>query len=280
MIDLHVHSTASDGTFTPEELAREGREFALMALTDHDNSDGVADFLAESHRLDVSAPRLAGVELSVNPGEGYHKFHLLGLGFDPAAVPLQKLMRVIREGREDRNQRTFRKLAELGMPLEYEEVRKYAQGAVMARPHFARALVAHGWAKDVKDAFDRILGDGCPAHLPRFRAEPADAIAAIHTSGGIAVMAHPRFWTSDPQALRRGLARLREVGLDGIEAYYQINAPHETLDHLAAARELNLLITAGSDFHGANKTAITLGMNIPDEKDLIDALLAKIAVYR
>ena len=278
MIDFHVHSTASDGTETPEALAEKSRDFAAMALTDHDNCDGCARFLAECERLGVTGRRLAGIELSIEPGEGYAKFHLLGLGIDPAAPCLTDFLDEIRAGRNERNVAILAKLNALGVPIAHADVAKYANGKIVARPHIARVLVEKGFAASVADAFARYVGDGAPAYVTRYRPAQARAIDVIHRAGGVAVMAHPRYWTSDPDALAAGLARLKDLGLDGIEAEYQANAPEETILHLRTARALGLAVTAGSDFHGANKPTVTLGMAVADEEAFLapfwDALAA------
>lgn len=275
LIDLHVHSTASDGTYAPEALAEQGRSFALMALTDHDTCGGTQAFLDASRQLGVTAPRWAGVELSVEPGAGYGKFHLLGLGINPAAPSLTTFLADILDGRNARNVVILQKLQNLGLHIELADAQKFSDGRILARPHFARALVEKGYAASVLDAFGRFLGDGKPAYVDRYRPTPEAAIAAIHRAGGLAVMAHPRYWTSDPAALRTGLARLKDVGLDGVEAVYEANQLGETVDHLMAAHALGLLVTAGSDFHGANKPTISLGMDVGDEEAFIAPLLAR-----
>ena len=270
MIDFHVHSTASDGTVSPEKLAERGRDFTAMALTDHDNCDGCARFLAACERLGVTGRRLAGIELNVEPGEGNGEFHMLGLGIDPAAACLTEFLDEIRAGRNERNAKMLAKLNGIGIPITAEEVGKYANGKIVARPHFARVIVEKGFAESVADAFARYVAVGAPAYVTRYRPAQARAIEVIHRAGGVAVMAHPRYWTSDADTLKAGLARLKDLGLDGVEAEYQANAPEETILHLRTAYALGLAVTAGSDFHGANKPAITLGMEVADE----DAFLA------
>ncbi len=278
MIDFHVHSTASDGTVPPEELAERGRDFTAMALTDHDNCDGCARFLAACERLGVTGRRLAGIELNVEPGAGNGEFHMLGLGIDPAASCLADFLEEIRAGRNERNAKMLAKLNGLGIPIAAEEVGKYANGKIVARPHFARVIVEKGFAESVADAFARYVGVGAPAYVTRYRPAQARAIDVIHRAGGVAVMAHPRYWTSDPDTLKAGLAHLKDLGLDGVEAEYQANAPEETILHLRTAYALGLAVTAGSDFHGANKPAITLGMAVADEEAFLapfwDALAA------
>ena len=277
MIDLHVHSTASDGTCSPEELAELGRSFTVMALTDHDSTDGCACFVDACRRLKVEGLRLPGIELSVNPGEGYGQFHMLGLGIDPDAPSLTEFLKRIRTGREERNVRMVERLTSLGMPVTMDEVRRYAGSEIVARPHIARVLIEKGFAKSVKDAFYRFIGPKAVAYVSRYRPTQAEAIDVIHAAHGAAVMAHPRFWTSDAGLLADGLARLKDLGLDGVEAVYQANLPLETPMHLRVARSLGLAVTAGSDFHGANKNAITLGMDVENERDFIAPLLDALA---
>ena len=277
MIDLHVHSTASDGPCPPEELAERGRSFSVMALTDHDNTDGCARFLAASRRLGVDGLRLPGIELSVDPGAGYGQFHLLGLGIDPDAPRLVEFLARIRAGRVERNAKMMEKLAALGMPVSEEEVRRHAGGEIVARPHIARVLVEKGFAESVKDAFERFVGKNAVAYVSRYRPSQEEAIEVIHAAHGAAVMAHPRFWTSDARLLADGFARLKDLGLDGVEAVYQANLPLETPMHLRLARAAGLAVTAGSDFHGANKSAITLGMDVEDEESFLAPLFAALA---
>ena len=280
MIDFHVHSTASDGTVSPEELAERGRDFTAMALTDHDNCDGCARFLAACERLGVTGRRLAGIELNVEPGGGNGEFHMLGLGIDPAAPCLADFLEEIRAGRNERNAKMLAKLNGLGIPIAAEEVGKYANGKIVARPHFARVIVEKGFAESVADAFARYVGVGAPAYVTRYRPAQARAIDIIHRAGGVAVMAHPRYWTSDPDTLKAGLAHLKDLGLDGVEAEYQANAPEETILHLRTAYALGLAVTAGSDFHGANKPTITLGMTVADEEEFLAPFWEALAAVR
>ena len=280
MIDFHVHSTASDGTVPPEELAARSRDFAAMALTDHDNCDGCARFLAECKRLGVTGRRLAGIELNVEPGEGHGEFHMLGLGIDPAAPCLAEFLAEIRAGRKERNAKMIAKLNGLGIPITAEEVGKYANGEIVARPHFARVLVEKGFAENISDAFARYVDVGGLAYVTRYRPAQSRAIEVIHRAGGVAVMAHPRYWTSDADDLKAGLARLKDIGLDGVEAEYQANAPEETILHLRTAYALGLAVTAGSDFHGENKPTITLGMSVADEEAFLVPFWEALAAVR
>lgn len=286
MIDLHVHSSGSDGTCSPAELAEMGRDFYAMALTDHDNCDGVEEFMrvcGSVHR-DSERIRLAGIELSVDPGEGYGIFHLLGLGMDPGNEGLKGLLRRILDGRNERNAKILARFESIGIRIPADEIAAYAHGDILARPHFAKWLVDHGYSGDVKAAFDAYLTPSSPpetkCYVSRFRPDPKDAFDAIHAAGGAAIMAHPRYWTKDPAALRTGLSRLKAAGLDGIEAIYQANEPGETVEHVRAAKELGLCMTAGSDFHGSNKPSVTLGMDVDDEVAFLRPLLERIGFWR
>ena len=276
MIDLHVHSTASDGTLSPAEIAKRGRDFSVLALTDHDNTDGLAEFLSAAGAVGIS-----GIELSVEPGEGYRRFHLLGLGFDPDNAPLKAFLQRILDGRNARNVRMAENFARIGIAIPPDDLARYAHGEVLARPHFAAWLVDHGYAPDVSTAFATYLTADSPpgtrCYEERYRPDPGEAFDLIHAAHGVAIMAHPRFWTSDPALLRAGLRRLKERGLDGIEAVYQANLPGETIEHLRAARELDLAVTAGSDFHGANKPNITLGMTVDDEASFLAPFFAALS---
>lgn len=280
MIDLHVHSTASDGTSSPEELAARGRDFALMALTDHDNCDGGRRFLSACLELGIAAPRWAGIELSLEPGKGHGEFHMLGLGINPESTALEGYLKKICDGRNERNLAMVKKLNDIGVAIAFEDVVKHAGGEIVARPHFARALIEKGYASDVKDAFLKYLGHGAPAYVSRFHPSPESAIKMIHAAGGLAVMAHPNLWTENFEELEENLKRLKDFGLDGIEAIYQANHRGVTVEHLLMANRLDLLVTAGSDFHGMNKVDIKLGMTVQDEAAFIEPLLARWAAYQ
>ena len=287
MIDLHLHSTASDGTLSPAELAHRGSDFSVMAITDHDNCDGVGEFLSACSELnidDTEKIRLAGIELSVEPGAGYDKFHLLGLGIDPYNDGIKRFLKKVISGRNERNKKIISRFASIGIIIPEDEIANYAHGEILARPHFANWLTDHGYSTDVRTAFKDYLTPSSPpstcCYVSRYHPDPAEAFKVIHAAGGVAVMAHPKYWTKDSRMLRDGLAKLKEAGLDGIEAVYQANELEETVDHLRAARELGLCVTAGSDFHGANKPTIPLGMNVENEREFLAPFFECLAKYR
>ena len=259
-VDFHVHSTASDGTCSPSELTEKAKGFAAIALTDHDNCDGLEDWKG-----------IPGIELSIEPGEGFDKFHLLGLGIDPLNTGLKDFLRRVLDGRNARNARIIENFRRRG--IEMPDVESYAHGEVLARPHFARWLVDHGHAADIRDAFAKYLLPDSPVatrcYEERWHPTQEEAFRAIHEAGGICVMAHPKYWRTDWKttgpdyaAAERELAALKERGLDGVEALYQANTNEENIAFTRIATKLGYLKTAGSDFHGANKPTIPLGMEV------------------
>ena len=261
-VDLHVHSTVSDGTCTPAEIAERAKGFAAIALTDHDNCDGLWGWKG-----------IAGIELSIEPGKGFDKFHLLGLGIDPAHEGLNRFLRRILDGRNGRNRRIVANFRRLG--IEMEGVEEYAHGEVLARPHFAKYLVEHGHASSVKEAFATYLLPDSPretrCYEERWHPSQEEAFRVIHAAGGICVMAHPKYWRRDWgvrgcdfAAAERELAALKERGLDGIEAKYEANTCEENVGFTRVATKLGYLKTAGSDFHGENKPTIPLGMEVAE----------------
>lgn len=259
IVDLHFHSTASDGSLTPKELAARTKDFEVAALTDHDTADGVEEFLSSP----IGAKRrFSGCEFSISTPKIYGEFHLLGLNFDPSNDRLRELFVRIIRGRDERNLAMVERLRQLGMAITDEMIAKYVGGNVLGRPHIARALIEVGAAKDIADAFDRYLSRGTPGYVERYRPEAKEVFDIIHAAGGVALMAHPKFWTTDVSRLESGLRELKSQGLDGIEAVYQQNIVEETICHLKLAKELDFCVSAGSDFHGENKTSSQFGMEI------------------
>ena len=281
-VDFHVHSTASDGTFAPSELVEQAERgaFAAFAHTDHDNCDGVAEFLA----AEASVPRIAGVELSIEPGEGFDRFHLLALGVDPRNAELKSFLRGILEGRNGRNERIFANFHRLGIDIKPEP-----HGEVLARPHFARWLVDNGYAADIPSAFEKYLLSDSPeetrCYEERYHPSQEETFRIVHAAGGICVMAHPKYWRRewkrsgcDYAAAERELARLKEAGLDGLECHYQANLPEENMEFTRIAARLGLLKSAGSDFHGSNKSTIPLGMEV--DESFIAPLMEALGIIR
>ena len=278
MLDLHVHSSYSDGSETPETLVAlaKAAHVRALALTDHDNVFGIPEFLAACREAEFLG--IAGVEVSANVESG--TLHILGLGIYAGNEALRDALNEVLEGREERNMRIVEKLQDLGFNIAYDEVLEVAGEDVVGRPHFAQVMVARGWVDSIEEAFARYLEKGQPAYVDRFRFQPEEAIARIRDAGGVPVMAHPMSVTEDFAELREVVSKLTDAGLRGIEAYYNGHSPEETLECLRLAKRHGLLVTGGSDFHGESvKPGIRIGIGngslfVPDR--LLEPLLAEI----
>lgn len=257
MIDLHTHSTASDGSLSPTALARAGKAAGLevMALTDHDCAKGLDEFLAETERLGMRG--VPGIELSAEVSGG--QLHLVGLGFDHRAPALQTAFQKMLGGRDARNQAMLSAFHLHGIDLTMEEVAHYAGDELVSRVHFAQALIARGLAADLTEAFERYLGKGALCYRDRFRYTPAECISMIHAAGGVVIMAHPLSLEREYALLEPRIAALRDAGLDGMECFYSTYDTETTVALLRIAKRLNLVPSVGSDFHGAPKPDIFLG---------------------
>lgn len=262
MIDLHTHSTFSDGSLPPSELvalaARSG--VTQLALTDHDTTDGVCPFMAacDASLSDGSAVEgIPGVELSVDSKRG--TMHMLGYCMDAQYAGLQDMLSRIRQGREERNQRILDKLRSLGAAMEWHDVAVLSSDGVVGRPHFAQALVKGGFVDSTQKAFSHYLGNRAPAYCERYRPGAEEAIRAIRDAGGVAVLAHPVTLDMKLGRLRSLLVELSELGLQGVEVYYSEHAPSLEGAFLGLTRDLGLIATGGSDFHGDLNPRIRLG---------------------
>jgi predicted metal-dependent phosphoesterase TrpH len=254
-VDLHTHTTASDGTFEPAALVREAARQGLrvMAITDHDSTEGVAPAL-EAARDCPPLEIVAGIEINTEvPGA---EVHILGYFVDPEASWLRETLREFREERVARVHRIAERLAALGCPIDPAEVLALVKEGSAGRPHVARVMVERGYVGSVKEAFDRYLGAGRPAYVSHRKVDPREACRLVHRAGGLAVLAHPTFHQGS-EALARELAR--EALLDGIESYYPEHSPSDTARLVSLCRELGLVTTGGSDFHGPTVRAATLG---------------------
>ncbi|EKO39983.1 MAG: putative metal-dependent phosphoesterase, PHP family [Solidesulfovibrio magneticus str. Maddingley MBC34] len=256
LIDLHTHTTASDGTASPAELVAmaASKGLAAVAVTDHDTLAGLPEARAAGAKHGVEV--IAGVELSVADERG--SIHLVGLFLPDAPGPLAERLEWLRTRRHDRNKRILEKLATLGVPLQYESVTALAQGAV-GRPHIAQALLAMGAVTSFKEAFTRFLGAYGKAYVPKDKLSLPEAIELLHAEGGLAVLAHPYLLGLSGPALAETVARYRDAGLDAIEAFYTEHSQYQTLEYLALARKLGLAVSGGSDYHGAAKPGVELG---------------------
>jgi hypothetical protein len=273
-IDLHLHTTASDGVYSPSEVVQLAltHRLEVMALTDHDNVGGVA---AAEEAANGKLQVLSGVELSAQADE---ERHILGYLVDIAYPPLVDQLALLRDSRVNRMEQMVTKLAALGLPISFESVLQAAGDGSVGRPHLARAMLERGYVTSVQDAFNRYLGEGGPAYVPYHRLTPEAAIALIHAAGGVAVLAHPGHYVNH-QAI---IAALVPHGLDGVEVYYYDHSRPVTEALYWQARRYGLLMTAGSDFHRRESDgSARIGAVVhPDGAALIDAMHIRAAQYR
>lgn len=270
-VDLHAHTTASDGRATPEELiaAAVAADLQAIAITDHDTLDGLPRAEVEAARTGITL--VHGIELSTV--DGNREVHLLGLHLTQV-TRLQERLISVRAARVDRAEEMVRRLTALGMPITMEMVQEQAAGGAVGRPHVARALIAGGHVREMREAFDRWLGDGKPACVGKERVELADGIRMIHEAGGVAVWAHPQ-----ADGNRERIGRFAGLGLDGVE----VRHPSHSSDDIARIATLcdffGLLKSGGSDWHGATDGFRPLGcMQVP--APWMDAQLARAAKWR
>ena len=257
-IDLHLHTTYSDGSLPPAEvlgLAQKAGVSAL-AITDHDIVDGIPEAIEAGAHLGIEV--IPGIEISSRYGES--ELHMLGYFLDWQDSELSSRLAELRASRHRRNPRIIEKLNELGLDLTYEEVKALAGTESIGRPHIARVLMAKGYVRSAKEAFDRYLAEGAAAYVPRDLPEPAEAIAWIRTARGIPVLAHPTWVKESAEGLFALCDKLKAEGLGGIEVHYSTHKPQQTSQFLQVARRLDLLVTGGSDFHGLTKPDIEVGV--------------------
>ena len=259
LVDLHMHSTASDGSFSPSELLKMADDIGLaaIALTDHDTLSGLPEFLEESENY-KNLTAVPGIEVSVEYCG--REIHILGLFIDPDDKPLEEMLFEIRRNRNARNELIVTKLQEMGYEISLEEVLEMAGGESVGRPIFAKILVNKGYFKEPQDVFDHCLKRGAPAYCSRELPSPRKAIEKIKAAGGVAVWAHPLHRTqADRSYLRKVLKEMIPYGLDAVEAYYSSFTPAQSLAVKEVAEEFSILISGGSDFHGTNQTGIEMG---------------------
>ena len=262
-IDLHVHSTVSDGTLTPSELVDHAVEMGLsaFALTDHDTIRGVAEAKnrATWHKSGGRAIEVySGVEISA----AYKKrdIHILGLLVEETNEILDRTLSAFLENRIRRNEKMIEKFAEHGIELTMEDLSDGAESAVLTRAHFATALMKKGIVASVQEAFEKYVGDDGPCYVPREYMSPEQAIGSIKKAGGVPVLAHPLLYNLPHEELYALVDRLKKAGLAGIEVYYSTNRGQDEVNLKALANHFGLIATGGSDFHGSVKPHIELGI--------------------
>ncbi len=255
IIDLHTHSTASDGIYTPTQLLAHAKEadISILALTDHDSTDGIVEAAEAARQQGIDF--IPGIEVNTDTHGG--EVHVLGYFLEYERPAFQAILKVLRDARERRGQRMVELLNEQGVHVAWERVREIAQGSV-GRPHVAKALLEAGYVQTIGEAFDTYIGTGCPAYVPRYKLSPEDAVRLIVSANGLPVIAHP-ITLPGLTELRNWLPGLRAAGLVGLETYY---GPYTTQDEqalLTLANEYQLIPTGGTDFHGPGIHPTPLG---------------------
>lgn len=299
-VDLHTHSTASDGTDRPEALARLAKDAGLtaFALTDHDTTAGLAQAQAAARKLGVGF--VPGIELSADPASLAYAnapsttdenngvpsadvprigtLHLLGYHIQHDDLGLAKISQQQREARAQRNPMIIAKLQEQGVRIEYEDVLRVAGSTdateptgqalasepIVGRPHIAQVLLDKGYVRSIHEAFSRYIGVGGAAYARKDLLAAADAIQAIHAAGGVAVLAHPVQLRMASDDLEHAVAKLADIGLDGIETCHSDHEPGDIARFTALAEQFNMLATGGSDYHGSRKV-VALGEVVAPE---------------
>jgi len=277
-VDLHTHSTASDGSLSAGEVVRHAdrKRLAAVALTDHDGTAGLPEAARAAAGLGVRF--VPGVEISAEFAGG--TLHVVGLGIDPSGASLARLLGRMRDARDERNPRMIAKLRQLGIDISMAEVRRFARGrgggSVIGRLDMAGVLQVKGRVGSVAEAFERYLGPNAPGFVDKERLAPRQAIDAIRRAGGVAILAHPvHLNCPNARRLEQVVRSLARDGLDGIEVYHSDHTDAQTRQYLDLARRRGLLISGGSDFHGGPKPDVLLGRpKVP--LAAVEQLLAKI----
>lgn len=258
-VDLHLHTTASDGQYAPTALISLARQHGLevIAITDHDTTAGIKE--AQEAAAATGSPLIIpGIELSAEDAAG--DVHVLGYYIDVEANAFQDRITRFRKDRYSRGERIVERLAALGMPLDWARVLAIADGGAIGRPHIARAMVEAGYVESVRQAFDRYLYNGGPAYVARSRLTPEEAIDLIHSAAGVAVLAHPGLLADYITMVNR----LIRAGLDGVEVVHPANPENVRLNLRALAQKHHLIMTGGTDFHGLDvKEGVLLGSVTP-----------------
>ena len=267
-IDMHMHSTASDGQYTPTELVRQVKDagIAIMALTDHDSIGGVEEAVRTAKECGIIC--IPGIELSI---DHENELHMLGYGIDIHDRELKAFCEEMVQERSTRNEKIITFLADQGVDVTMEEVAEKAGSDVIGRPHFARVMVEKGYVSSVKEAFDKYLATEEFSKIERKKPSARQGTSMIRKAGGVAVLAHPVSLKKTGEAMEEEIRKLASLGLSGIETYYSTHTPEQIQEYHALAQKYHLVETAGSDFHGEKvKPTIFLGKKEGGKEWLVD----------
>jgi predicted metal-dependent phosphoesterase TrpH len=266
-LDLHLHTTHSDGSLAPGDVVALAHKAGVtaLAITDHDITTAIPEAIVAGQALGIEV--IPGIEISSIHGES--EIHVLGYFLDWRDPALNQWLLSQRASRHRRNPLIIGKLQALGIDITYDEVRALAGTDAVGRPHIARVLMEKAVVANAKEAFDRFLANGKPAYVARELPGPTEAIQWIKQAGGLAVLAHPTWVKTTEGTLTDLVRQLKAAGLDGVEVHYSTHTPRQTREYLSLAKQINLLVTGGSDFHGATKPDIEVGigkgtLHVPD----------------
>lgn len=278
-VDLHVHSSASDGSFTPEEVVElaKNAELTEFALTDHDTVDGVAQ--AIQHATEVGGIKvIPGIELSCYYQN--REIHIVGLFINYTDTHFLSELQKLKDAREARNEKMVQNFVDAGIELTIDELKHGNPNSVITRAHFARVLVEKGYCKDKNEAFDKYLGVGCPFYLPKPQVTPEHVLKLIQDAGGTAILAHPYSYKFSKSEVETLLNYLIPLGLAGMECYYSTYDNGQTQELRSMALAKGLLVSGGSDFHGVVKPDISIGIgrgNLKVPEKLLDLMKEKVS---
>jgi predicted metal-dependent phosphoesterase TrpH len=261
-IDLHVHSNASDGTLTPTEVVNLAikNNLSAIALTDHDTLAGIPEAQAAANSAVQEGKKIQiipGTELSVSYKS--RDIHILGLFVQPDNSIFNHKLEEAKLNRHNRNKKMAANLQAAGLDISIEKIMEEDGDAVITRAHFAKFLIKHGYVKTNQEAFEKYLNSDSPYYVPREYLKPEEAIALIHSAGGLAVLAHPLLYKYSIKEVEKLISYLTDFGMDGLEAIYSSNSGFDEGRMIHLANKYNLAITGGTDFHGANKPDLMIG---------------------
>jgi predicted metal-dependent phosphoesterase TrpH len=277
-VDLHLHTTASDGVLSPSEIVRYAKAKGLqaIAITDHDTIEGCEEGLLEGERIGFEV--IPGIEISAEYSPG--SMHILGFFLDIHHPLLNDRLEYLQKARAERNPKMVAKLNQLGIEVTYEEVLKASGGGQVGRPHFANVLLEKKVVKSFQEAFDRFLKKGAPAYVDKFRFTSKEALHFIHEAGGVTVLAHPNtLGVSRYSELEKLILQLVDEGLQGIEVYYPEHSSTEVAQYKTLADRCHLLSTGGTDYHGIEKNELDIGIG-RGEMQLPYSIVEKIKALR